>query len=118
MSKKIQNLFEGLIVISSRLPWWAGILLAVISYLMLSSYASQEAVVTHSDGISKAVESILPTMFKTMASIAQYILPLAFLVGAGASAYQRLVRSDLLKRAASNNGNQRLNPCTGVSLRN
>ena len=109
MPRKKQNIFEDIIVISSKLPWWAGVSLAVISYLMLSTYASQEAVVTHSDGISKTVESILPTIFKTMASIAQYILPFAFLIGAGTSGYQRLVRSDLLKRAASNNGKSEIN---------
>lgn len=109
MPRKNQKLFEGLIVISSKLPWWAGVSLAVISYLMLSSYASQEVVITHSAGISNAVESMLPTMLKTMASIAQYILPLAFLIGAGASAYQRFVRSDLLQRAASNEGESAVN---------
>ena len=109
MPRKKQNFFEDIVVISSKLPWWAGILLAVISYLMLSSYVSQEVVVTHSAGISKTVESIVPTFFKTIASIVQYILPLAFLVGAGASAYQSFVRSDLLQRAASNEGESAVN---------
>ena len=35
-----QNPAEGLMDLAARVPWWVGVLLAVISYLALHAYAA------------------------------------------------------------------------------
>ena len=42
--KKQQGTFEDLIEIAAKLPWWAGVLLAIITYLVLHHYATAEVV--------------------------------------------------------------------------
>ena len=40
--KKEQSAFEGLIDIAAMLPWWVGVLLALIAYFVLHHYATAE----------------------------------------------------------------------------
>ncbi|MGH8771235.1 MAG: hypothetical protein ACREV2_08675 [Burkholderiales bacterium] len=42
MPRRRQGLFEDLLDIASKLPWWLSLLLAVISYFGLHHLASQE----------------------------------------------------------------------------
>ena len=98
MSRKRQSPLEDLIDVTSLLPWWAGLLLAIISYLVLHRFASVEiqpgADIYHPGAI---VAKQLP---KTLAYFGQMVLPFAFLLGAGVSAYNRWKRQKLFNFVA------------------
>ncbi|MBI2320134.1 MAG: restriction endonuclease [Betaproteobacteria bacterium] len=46
MARRKQSPFEDLIEITAKLPWWAGVALAVVSYGVLHYFATKEIVVT------------------------------------------------------------------------
>lgn len=99
MARRRQNLFEDLIEISSKLPWWAGSLLAVVTYVWLHSVATTEVTAVVQPG--RMGDLVGQTLFKTLASVGQYLLPLAFLVGAAMSAFARFKRRSLHEQVAS-----------------
>ncbi len=73
--------------IVAMLPWWAGVVLALVSYLLLHSVASQQGVVVAQPGQVAAM--VTQTLWKTLAGVGQYILPILCLGGAGMSAWRR-----------------------------
>lgn len=78
----------------AMLPWWIGVLLALTSYLLLHAYAEQPVeAVTPSAALGA---TLVQTLWKTMASAGQYLLPLVCLAGAGISAWRRWERKSLL----------------------
>lgn len=97
--RKKEGLLEVIAGATALLPWWAGVLLAVASYLVLHALAKPVAVTPLQPGQlgSFAVSAI----WQTLAMIGQYVLPLCFLLGAGMSAYKRR-RSAQLHADASN----------------
>lgn len=76
------------------LPWWAGVALAALLYLVLHRIADQPSITAIQPG--QAAATIAPLLWKTMAGIGQYLLPLICLAGAGISAWKRLGRSRLV----------------------
>ncbi|ROH86413.1 restriction endonuclease [Stagnimonas aquatica] len=74
------SLFDDLIEVSSRLPWWLGVLLAAISYFALHRYATvQPAAPTDMAQMGAYAGQ---QMWRTMAFFGQYLLPAAFGFGA------------------------------------
>lgn len=100
MARRKQNLFEDLIEITSKLPWWVGVVLAVVTYVWLHSVATSEVNTVVQPG--KLSEVVGQTLYKTLASVGQYLLPIAFLVGAAVSAYGRYKRQALHEQVAAN----------------
>ena len=84
---KRQSLFVDLAVIAARLPWWAGILLALISFVVMHLLAGMS--ITPPNRIQGLGNSVLQIVAKTFGMFAQFILPILFLIGAGISASQR-----------------------------
>ena len=84
----------------AMLPWWAGVVLAAISYLALHRIASQEVDAAVKPGEIGAM--VAQTVWKALASLGQYILPLICLAGAGVSAWRRQVRRKLLTTVEEN----------------
>jgi restriction system protein len=78
----------------AMLPWWAGVTLGVISYVLLHGVASQAVVPTAQPGQMSAM--VTQTLWKTLASIGQYVLPALCLAGAGTSAWRRKERKNLV----------------------
>jgi len=104
MARRKNNLLNDIIAISSLLPWWAGIGLALVSYTALSIYTSQEIVATSTTGTADIGSLISGTIIHTFAKVGMYLLPFAFILGSGCSAYYQFKRSNLLKRASSHEG--------------
>lgn len=92
--RKKTGLGEELINLVARLPWWAGVALALISYLVLHRVASQQALVTIQPG--QIGSMVTQTVWRAFASIGQYILPFICLVGACISAWGRRERKRLV----------------------
>ena len=57
-----QSPLEDLIEIASYLPWWVGILLAIISYLVLHSLAIDDAVIPINGVKNLGEVAILPLL--------------------------------------------------------
>ena len=91
--KRKQSPFEDLIDIVSMLPWWVGVLLALIAYFVLHHYATAEVVPAES--VAKLGANVASQLGKTLAMFGQYLLPFAFIIGAGISAYGRHKRGAL-----------------------
>lgn len=99
---KGQGLFDDLVAIAAKLPWWLGVLLAAASYAGLHYVAIGTVATPTATNVIGDV--VVRHIAKTVASIAQYLLPIAFLVGAVISALGRRKRKALHGRAAAPNG--------------
>jgi len=83
MARHKQSPLEDVIEAVSRLPWWVGVGLAVVSYIVLSVYASIQ--VKPPGDIHNIGSAISRSTFHGLASVGRYVLPLIFLLGALAS---------------------------------
>lgn len=102
MSRRKQSLLEDLIEITAKLPWWVGVVLAVVSYLLLHYFATREiAAATDLKGFT---DSIGKQLLKTIAMFGQYVLPVAFLAGSLVSVFARRKREALHTSAATRDG--------------
>lgn len=99
MARRKQNLAEDLIEVTSKLPWWVGVVLAIAAYAWLHSVAVSEVTAVVQPG--KMGDFVGQTLFKTLASVGQYLLPLIFLVGAAMSAFGRYKRRALHGQVAA-----------------
>lgn len=107
MARRKQSLFEDLIEITSKLPWWVGILLAITAYFGLHNIASSEVTVVTQPG--QMGQLISQSFFKTLAIFGQYLLPFVFLLGSATSAYGRYKRKALHEQVASSPNSGELN---------
>jgi restriction system protein len=85
---------EDLVELVSKMPWWAGCVLALVSYLWLHGVATQEVVALIVPGQVGTV--VTQTVWKSLATVGQYLLPLLCLMGAATSAYGRFKRKSLV----------------------
>jgi restriction system protein len=84
---------EALIDLVALLPWWAGVALAFLSYVILHSI-SQPVATTIAPGQVGAMVS--HNLFKSLAAFGQVVLPIVCLAGAGVSAWRRRERQNLV----------------------
>ncbi len=90
----------------SMLPWWAGVLMALGFYLFLHRVASQPLIAGAQPG--QLGEMLTQTIWKSLATFGQYLLPLFCLVGAGISAWQRKQRRSLVTDVAQSQASDAL----------
>lgn len=108
--KRKQSTFEDLIEITAMFPWWAGVLLALIAYFVLHHYTIAEVAQTVKPG--QMGNFVVNQLGKTFATFGQYLLPIAFLIGAGISAYGRHKRATLFEDVQENSSPSALNGMT------
>ena len=99
MARRKQNFAEDLIEITSMLPWWVGVVLAIVAYVWLHSVAATEVTAVAQPG--KMGDFVGQTLFKTLASVGQYLLPFVFLMGVALSAIGRYKRRALHAQVAA-----------------
>jgi restriction system protein len=100
VGRRRSNIVEDLIEITSKLPWWVDVVLAIAAYVWLHGIATSEVTAVAQPG--KMGEFVGQSLFKTLATIGQYLLPFAFMVGAVMSAYGRSKRNKLHEQVANN----------------
>jgi restriction system protein len=93
---------EDFIDLVALLPWWGGVVLAIVSYVLLSGLASRPLPVS-------GRPDVLAPMIKGLATAGQYLLPLICLFGAAASAWRRHDRKALHAGVAANPSADALN---------
>lgn len=109
MPRKKTTPLEDLVTIISRLPWWVGVTLALLSYLLLSLYVKDSAVPVIVNGRPENfIGFTADIIFRGIAAIGQYLLPFVFSVGAGISLYKKIKRSKLLLSVAGENAESNL----------
>ena len=99
MARRKQSFFEDLIEVTSKFPWWVGIVFAIAVYLWLHDVATSEVMATAQPG--QMGQLATKTFFKTLALFGQYLLPFVFLVGAAMSAFGRYKRRALHEKVAA-----------------
>jgi len=102
-SGTLDDRFDGF----GRLPWWAGVIGAVLSYAALHSITSQPtARGTSAADIGTAISS---QVIRTTAALGQWILPMIFLAAAGAWVIRRRHRKGLFNDVKSGGTRGRIN---------
>lgn len=106
MGRKRQSTFEDLIDVAAMLPWKISIVLAVLSYFGFHYLASLPPITIAAvdpKNLGQSMGSgISRQLAITFGMFLQYLVPLAFLVGAAISAVKRRRQSELHGQVASN----------------
>jgi len=89
---------DDLMEIFSRLPWWAGVIVAVIAYVLLHQVAVEPVTLQGQPGRMGA--TAVQTLWKTFATVGQYLIPALCLLGASVSAWRRHHRQRLVTDVA------------------
>lgn len=95
MPRQKTSPFEELVLVTSRLPWWVGIVLALVSYAVLHQLAGRP--------LTSATmgEMVVKGMLASLAMLAQYILPFGFGLAALISGINALRQKRLYEKAAA-----------------
>ena len=96
----------------SMLPWWAGVVLALVLYLLLHRIASQPVATAVQPGQVGAM--VTQSVWRGLATVVQYVVPLICLGGAGISAWRRRKRRTLVADVTQSKASDALN---GMSWR-
>ena len=80
MARTKTSPIEDVMLMAGKLPWWVGILLALVSYLLLHAIAARP--VAPITGPGNIGDFAVKNLIKTMAMFGQLILPMVFVVGA------------------------------------
>ena len=102
--KRKKSPLEDMLDLVSLLPWWAGVAIAAIGYVVLHRMAVPVQVAAVQPG--QVGSLITQTVFTGFASIGQYLIPLIGLAGAAMSFFRRKQRTALvtdLAQAQSSN---------------
>jgi hypothetical protein len=92
--RKKSSLVEDLIDISARLPWWVGVSLAIISYLILHNIATAPEVKPSNLVPGQLGAFAVGKLKRTLALFGQYIVPFAFSLGAFLSLIRKSKNQD------------------------
>jgi restriction system protein len=93
MARRKQSPLDELIDATALMPWWVGVILAAVTYYVLHSIASMPNVAPTD---AKALGQFAGRqIWIGLSSVFQWILPVAFLLGAGVSAFKRAKRERL-----------------------
>jgi restriction system protein len=89
---------DDLLAIAAKLPWWASLLIALVSFVLLHSIATQDVGTATSTKDIGAV--VTRGLYQALANLGQYIVPLIFVVGALVSVLGQRKRRALVMRVA------------------
>ena len=99
MGRKNSSVLEDIFHIAVALPWWAGVALAILVYVLLHSVAETAVVMPTAPGAMG--EFAAKSIYVTLAQIMQWVIPFLLLLGAAGSAIQRRKRAGLHAHVAS-----------------
>lgn len=88
-----QNALDEATSLASRLPWWASLFSAVAIYVVLYPVATLQLAAP--SGMVDVVATSLGQLLVFLAQVAQYLLPLTFLIASAVSGFGSWKRSDL-----------------------
>lgn len=98
--RKKSSPLEDLMALVALLPWWGGVTLALVAYLGLHQVARQPVPVPTDPAQMGAL--LQHSLWRGLASVGQYVVPIICLVGAAASALRRRQRRALVENLSAN----------------
>lgn len=101
MARKRTSTFEDLVNLLSRLPWWASLLIGVVSWLILRPVATSPMATPAGATLDDLSGIMLSQAWRTFAMFGQYLIPLICLFGAIGSIAGRHRRKKLLNNVKS-----------------
>lgn len=108
--KRKTSPLEDMLDLVSMLPWWAGVAIAVIGYVVLHRMAIPVPVTAVQPGQLSGI--VAQSVMIGLATAGQYIVPLVGFVGAGISFMRRKQRTKLVTDVAQANSAQALDGMT------
>ncbi|WP_339842583.1 restriction endonuclease [uncultured Halopseudomonas sp.] len=96
MARKRSSSFEDVVVVLSRLPWWASLLIGVVSWWILNPVANRPVVVPAGVQMHDMSGVMLSQLWQTFAMFGRYLIPLLCVFGAIGSVFGRQRRKKLL----------------------
>jgi restriction system protein len=110
MARRKDSAFDDLFAIAAMLPWKVSIALAVVCFIVLHWFASQDPVTAMS---TKEIGSVaVRQMFRMAAMVGQVIVPLILLGGAAAGFFAQRRRAALVTAVASSDSASSLSEMT------
>ena len=91
--KKRSSVLEDLLEMVSMLPWWAGVAIAIVAYVVLHKIATPVALTETQP--KEMADALMQSIITGSAMIGQYLVPFIALLGALASFLRRKRRSEL-----------------------
>ncbi len=79
------SIFEDLLNITSTLPWWVGVVLAVVSYILLDYFSGKSVEPPSGQGVIDT-GFVLGNIGVGLAGVLKFALPIIFLAGSAVSA--------------------------------
>jgi restriction system protein len=107
MARQRTNPFEDVVTVASKLPWQAGVALALVSFLILHGLASRPPLTMTGPGQMGTV--VVRSFCTTLAMFGQFLLPLAFVLGALVSAFNLVRQKKLYHNVEKRSGVGALN---------
>lgn len=98
---------EDVMYLVALMPWWAGCVLALVSYFWLHGVANKEVVTSIVPG--QVGIAVTQTIWKSLAMAGQYLLPMLCLAGAAMSVYGRAKRKSLVSNVVGSSSANALN---------
>lgn len=89
---------EDVFGLAAVLPWWVGVLMAIVTYVVLHRFAVADVSTNAAPG--QMGQMVVGHLGKAIATWAQYLVPLLLLAGAAASAIGRRKRQGLIAEVA------------------
>ncbi len=108
MARKKTSPVEDLVIVISKLPWWIGVALALVSYVVLHSMASRPMLPTSATP-GQMGDAAVRSLTTTLAMFGQFVLPIAFGFGALLSGISALRQKKLYDNVANRPGVASLN---------
>ena len=96
--KRKTSPIEDVIDVIAMLPWWAGVAIAVVGYLVLHRLAAPSNITAVQPGEISGL--MVRTVIAGFATIGQYLVPVIGLVAAAISLYRRRQRTSLVADVA------------------
>lgn len=98
--RRKEGLAEDIFSLAAILPWWAGVVMAIVAYAVLHRFAVAEVSTNVAPG--QMGQMVVRQLVKSLATWGQYLVPLLLLAGAAASAIGRRKRQGLVAEVAAN----------------
>lgn len=96
MARRKSSTFDDAVALIAMLPWWAGVAIALMSYVLLRGVATAPVVAAAAPGQMGGF--VASNLYRTFATIGQYLMPFMALLGALLSFIGRRKRQGLVAK--------------------
>lgn len=107
MARQKTSPFEALVLMTSRFPWWVGVILALVAYAVLHPIASRPLTLAATPG--QMGDMAVKGMQRTLALFGQYLLPFGFGLAAVISGTKTIWQKRLYEKTAASTAVAALN---------